>query len=126
MVEVNERTCRMKRLLLAAFAALAFTAPASAQYYGSPYHSPPYQEWQPGPRYYEYDRPSYGYRPEPHYERRVYRYERPRYETRRVVRYGQVCVTSRGSCEYPQSYPLGTGCRCDIPGFGPKRGNINY
>jgi hypothetical protein len=105
--------------MLAALAALALAAPASAQYYGSPY-----ERWQPGPRYYEYERPGYGYRP--YYERRVYRYERPRYETRRVVRYGNVCVTSRGSCEYPQSYQIGTRCSCDIPGFGPKRGNINY
>lgn len=124
----------MKRLLLAALAALAFTVPASAQYYGSPY-SPPYEEeWrQPAPRYYEYDRPSYRYRPrdyygqDHHYERRwEYRYAQPRREWRRQARYGNVCVTSRGSCEHPQSYPLGTGCRCDIPGFGLKRGNINY
>lgn len=125
----------MKRSLLAALAALAFTAPASAQYYGSPY-SQPYEQWQPAPRYYEYDRPSYGYRPEPDrygYERRVYRYERPGYgygrprnETRRVARFGSVCVTSRGSCEFSQPALLNTRCRCDIPGFGPKRGFIQY
>jgi hypothetical protein len=125
----------MKRLLLAALAALTLTAPASAQYYGGPDSRPDREEWvRPAPRYDEDGRPGYGYRPRPDYERRddygyerrVYRYERPRREWRREARYGNVCVTSRGSCEYPQSYPIGTGCRCDIPGFGPKRGNINY
>ncbi|HZH11452.1 MAG TPA: hypothetical protein VEZ24_13905 [Microvirga sp.] len=124
----------MKRLMLVALAALTLAAPASAQYYGSPYSSPSYEEeWRPSPRY-DYDRPRYGYRPRQDYydqdyggERRVYRYERPRHEWRRQAqRYGNVCVTSRGSCEHPQSYPLGAKCRCDIPGFGPKRGNIGY
>ncbi|MFC0220603.1 hypothetical protein FHS82_003480 [Pseudochelatococcus lubricantis] len=36
---------------------------------------------------------------------------------------GGVCVTSRGACP---SGPLrsGTPCRCDIPGFGVKRGVV--
>ncbi|WP_243373196.1 hypothetical protein [Microvirga solisilvae] len=118
----------MKRLMLSALAALAFAAPAAAQYYGNPY----YEERRPAPRYYEYESPGYGYRPQPYEERRVYRYERPRYErpryeTRRAASgYGHVCVTSRGSCEYPQPFRIGVGCRCDIPGFGMKRGNIGY
>jgi hypothetical protein len=131
MIGVKTRKRRMKRLLLSALAALTLAAPASAQYYGSPYQ----EEWvRPAPRYYEYERPDYGYRPRSDdygrdyygYERREYRYAQPRREWRRPARYGNVCVTSRGSCEYPQSFPIGAGCRCDIPGFGPKRGNINY
>ena len=35
----------------------------------------------------------------------------------RAQRRAAVCYVGR-----PQ--PLGTGCRCDVPGFGLKRGNI--
>ena len=36
---------------------------------------------------------------------------------------GSVCVTARGNCPaYPS--PIQSPCRCDIPGFGPKRGNV--
>lgn len=129
----------MKRLMLTVLAALTLAAPASAQYYGSPYSTYERGWSEPAPRY-DYDRPGYGYRPGPSYERREYygyeprreyrreyRYVRPREEWRRQARrYGNVCVTSRGSCEYPQSFPINANCRCDIPGFGPKRGNIGY
>ncbi|KQO49084.1 MULTISPECIES: hypothetical protein [unclassified Methylobacterium] len=38
-------------------------------------------------------------------------------------RMGSVCVTARGNCPaYPS--PIQSPCRCDIPGFGPKRGNV--
>ncbi len=135
----------MKRFLLAALVTLAFAAPASAQYYGSPY-SPPFgedssrfeEEWdEPAPRRWEerrgLRRPEYGYRPqrEDRFEsRRDFGYGPPPgawREGRRPARRaqaGNVCVTSRGSCEYPQYFPLNTRCRCDIPGFGMKRGNI--
>jgi hypothetical protein len=44
----------------------------------------------------------------------------PRYGRQRM---GSVCVTSRGTCPaYPS--PIQAPCRCDIPGFGPKRGNV--
>ena len=114
----------MKRLLLAALALSALAAPASAQYYG-PY-SPAPQWYEPAPRYQprpDYDRPRSDY-----YERRrSYDEGPPRGVWRRPERQaqvGNVCVTSRGSCEYPQYFRLQTPCRCDIPGFGPKRGTI--
>ena len=126
----------MKRLLLAGLAALplSLAVPASAQYYDSPDYPSYEEEWRPAPRY-DYDRPSYGVRPRRDYdrrddygyERRDYRYAQPRREGRRQgQRFGNVCVTSRGSCEYSQSLPITSRCRCDIPGFGPKRGNIEY
>jgi hypothetical protein len=112
----------MRRILLAALASLTLAAPAMAQYYS------PYDGWRPPSRE-DWD--------EPRYERSPYDRpgwdgpgwnERPRWrEERRMVRRGRagnVCVTSRGSCEYPTFMPLNSGCRCDIPGFGPKRGNI--
>jgi hypothetical protein len=112
----------MKRLLLAALALSALAAPASAQYYG-PY-SPAPRWYEPAPRYQpqpDYDRPR-----SDHYERRrSYDEGPPRGVWRRPARQaGNVCVTSRGSCEYPQYFRLQTPCRCDIPGFGPKRGAI--
>jgi hypothetical protein len=126
----------MKRLLLATITALTLTAPAAAQYYGNPYSQPYEEEWverEPAPRYYE-RRPDYGYRPEPRprygYEprreyREEYRYSQPRGGDRqRRVQGGSICVTSRGSCQYPQTMSNGANCTCDIPGFGVKRGNI--
>jgi hypothetical protein len=126
----------MKRLLLAAMAALTLTAPAVAQYYGNPYSQPYEEEWverEPPPRYYE-RRPDYGYRPEqrPRYGyeprreyREEYRYSQPRGGDRqRRAQGGSICVTSRGSCQYPQTMSNGASCTCDIPGFGVKRGNI--
>ena len=47
------------------------------------------------------------------YERRYYR----------QPRYGNICVTSRGDCPTPP-LPYGSGCGCNIPGFGPKRGIV--
>ena len=92
---------RGKRLFLTAAAAAVLVtgvAPAFAQYYGDEYGPP---------------------------RRRVYREEyRDDYGPPR--RYGRggppICVTSRGSCPYPA--PPGSSCRCDIPGFGPKRGIV--
>ena len=131
MVEVS-----MKRLLLAPLALVALAAPAAAQYYGSPYSQPYTEEWsEPAPRYqyrpepeYRYERrPDYGYETRRDYGR-DYRYgERRQDSWRRPTRQansGNVCFTSRGSCEYPQYFPINTPCRCDIPGFGTKRGAI--
>ena len=95
-------------LSLAAGALLAASAPAGAQYY-DPY--------RPAPPPYGYDRPPpprYGYdRPPPRYG-----YERPQYRE-----FSRICVTSRGDCN-SRPAPIGANCRCDIPGFGLKRGNI--
>ena len=111
----------MKRILLAALAATTLAAPASAQYYGGPYSAPQWYE----------PTPSYRYEPrrEYYYEQRRpdYYYEQPREVWRRPVRrtpVGNICVTSRGSCEYPQYFQIQTPCRCEIPGFVPKRGAI--
>ncbi len=39
---------------------------------------------------------------------------------------GMGCVTSRGTCSTDRPVPIGTGCRCMIPGFGRKRGAVEY
>lgn len=80
-------------------ATLLAMAPASAQYWD------PYE--RPAPRW---ERPNYGGG-----------YGRP-YPRRE---FGRVCVTSRGDCGVRPA-PIGAGCRCHIPGFGPKRGNVGY
>ena len=86
-------------LLAAAGGCLIAAAPASAQYY-EPYGRPP-------PPPYGYDR-----RPPP-----------PDGYYRRERRFGDLCVTSRGSCP-TRPGPIGIRCRCDIPGFGAKHGSI--
>ncbi|MBX9911839.1 MAG: hypothetical protein K2Z25_24410 [Beijerinckiaceae bacterium] len=110
----------LKRLSLVALAGVTLlgSLPAGAQYY-DPYRGPPRGEYyERGPRR-DFDD---GYR-RPRYddERR-----RPRYDDDRSYRpqrsRGGICVTSRGNC--PTSLPRGSNCRCDIPGFGPKRGGV--
>ena len=95
----------LKNLALVALAGVAIlsAAPAVAQYYDR-YDRPPG---------YGYERPGYGY------DRPRYGYDRPYGGGRR---FGDTCVTSRGSCEV--SAPRGSPCRCFIEGFGPKRGNV--
>lgn len=87
-------------------ATLFAMAPASAQYWD------PYE--RPAPRY---ERPGYGY------GGGYYGggYNRP-YSRRD---FGRMCVTSRGDCQIRPA-PIGAGCRCFIPGFGTKRGNVGY
>jgi hypothetical protein len=107
----------MKKLMMlaVAIAGLAVTGSASAQYYGGGYYAPP------PPGYDPYGRP-YGYRPPRPppgygYDRRYgdnYGYR---------ARLGRFCETGRGSC-YTRPVPVGSGCRCDIPGFGLKRGIV--
>jgi hypothetical protein len=116
----------MKRLLLGIWTTLALIVPASAQYYYEAPDSEPSYRHGPRPDGWSERRPAYEYE-----TRREYRYGPPsgewRREGRRPMRrtqVGNVCVTSRGSCEYPQYFPLNARCRCNIPGFGPKRGNI--
>lgn len=92
----------------AAVLTLAALSGASAQYYppqGGPYGGP-------APGYYRHSPPP-GYRDGG--------YRRPR-----RVEMGTVCVTSRGSCQQRRYAPIGAGCGCIIPGFGKKRGNIEY
>jgi hypothetical protein len=103
----------MKSLILAAMSVMIAT-PALAQVrleFGSPgYYEDDYAP--PPPRYRQRYGEPYG-NPYGGYERRAY--------GRRA--YGGVCVTSRGACEVGPS-PVGARCRCNIPGFGPKRGNV--
>jgi hypothetical protein len=100
----------IRTLALAALvgAAISSATSANAQYY-DPYY-------RPAPRYYDYDRspvPYYGY------DRPRYGYERPYRQ-----RFGDVCVTSRGSCE-ARPAPANSSCSCYIEGFGMKRGAID-
>jgi hypothetical protein len=111
----------LKRLSLVALASVTLlgSLPAGAQYY-DPYRGPPRGEYyERGPRggFDDDRRPRRGYDD----ERR-----RPRYDDERSYRpqrsRGGICVTSRGNCQ--TSLPRGSNCRCDIPGFGPKRGGV--
>ncbi|KAA2237471.1 hypothetical protein [Salinarimonas soli] len=130
----------MKSVLFAAFVATlgAAIVPAQAQaqapsadplvrlaQFGGYYEGRP-QRYIEGPVYRR--GPSYqeeeAYDPRP--RRRYYEQEEaysPR--PRRAGRFGQACETSRGTC-YVNPQPIGSRCRCDIPGFGPKRGNVAY
>ncbi len=58
----------------------------------------------------------------PYYRRPEYTYDEPEVYVR--GRYGRACETSRGVCYVARPQPLGSGCRCEIRGFGLKRGNI--
>jgi hypothetical protein len=90
-------------------ATLLAAVPAGAQYY-DPYGRPP-------PRY-DYDRPPPSRDWE--YERRR-RWDDDRYY--RPQRFGDACVTSRGTCG-TRPAPIGSGCGCYFEGFGSKRGII--
>lgn len=109
-----------KTVLLGLSAGLVLLAglyPASAQYYGDPGYRqpPPYGYRPPPPPEYGYDRrPGYGY------DRPPAQYGRPYGRARGM---SNICATSRGSCE-TRFMPIGADCRCNIPGFGRKRGNI--
>ncbi|GJE15816.1 hypothetical protein [Methylobacterium marchantiae] len=82
----------------------------------APYGQTPYGYGQPR----GYDRSEgYGQPYEDDGERRPL----PRQYGNGRQRIGSVCVTARGNCPaYPS--PIQTPCRCDIPGFGPKRGAV--
>jgi hypothetical protein len=99
----------LSRLVFALSFSVAALVPANAQYYRDGYYPPPPRGYDP------YDRPPPGYgRPPPGYYggRSEYR-----------GRFGRICLTSRGSC-FSRPAPLNSSCRCDIPGFGLKRGAI--
>ena len=88
--------------------------PAEAQYYR------PYEE---APRYDPYDRPPPPYYGRPRWDDRGpppprWGYDRPRHR-----RFGEACVTSRGTCGTPP-LPIGSGCGCYFEGFGSKRGIV--
>ena len=103
----TRKTDSVKRLI---FAALLTSAadPASAQYYYGPGYGPP----PPPPGYGPPPQPDYGPPPRP------YGYGPPR----PYGRPSSICVTSRGTCPIAYPVPFNSPCRCDIPGFGPKRG----
>lgn len=93
-------------------AAISSVSSANAQYY-DPYY-------RPAPRY-DYDRP-----PPPYgHDRPYYRDDGPRYGYDRPQRrrFGDVCLTSRGSCP-AEPAPRNSSCGCYIEGFGMKRGAI--
>lgn len=107
----------MKHILLAAAAvALLGAAPAAAQYgpyggygggygaYGGGYGHRGWDEDDDRPRY-----------------RRRHWGEHHSYERR--VQVGSICYTARGSCRTHPA-PVRSGCGCNIPGFGFKRGAI--
>jgi hypothetical protein len=87
--------------IVAACVLASSVTPAMAQFY--PYPQPP-------------QRPYYGPGYDPRFGGQDY------YSPRRVP-FGNVCETSRGACR-SRPAPEGSRCRCNIPGFGPKRGNI--
>jgi hypothetical protein len=99
----------VKIAMLAALAVIGATAPAAAQFY--PYPPPQREYYQPAPQPYYSPRQGYGYG----YGGGGY-YQRP-------VVIGDICQTSRGDCRTRPAQE-GANCRCNIPGFGPKRGNI--
>lgn len=101
--------------LLAATAGLSAPTGAQAQYYGGGYYPPPPP---PPPGYYR-PRPDYG-PPPGYYGGGGYGGGYGR------VRYGTICVTSRGQCSIGRPLPIQTGCSCYIPGFGQKRGAVGY
>jgi hypothetical protein len=81
-----------------------------------------YYEPQPPRDYYRHRPPAYD--PDPYYRPRPRYYQEPLPQRPRV-RMTDVCITSRGACPvYPQ--PPGRPCRCEIPGFGVKRGATGY
>lgn len=106
----------LARLAVAGLALMASAGLASAQIY---------IERPAPPRY--YPAPQYSPQPyNPYYQQPAYDpYAQPR-RPRRQAAMGSVCVTSRGECTVGRYVPLGTGCKCQIPGFGRKRGQVDY
>ena len=96
---------------LLAFKMIASALPAQAQIF---FPGPPQPYYPPPPVYSE--RPYY---PDGDGDRR-YR-PRPYYQPRAEI--GYTCSTSRSACDIDGA-PVGTGCRCFIPGFGRKGGSV--
>jgi hypothetical protein len=105
---------RLALAALVAFTAFGAVSSAQAQYYPYPPQRPYY-----GPNPYGgYVQPNpYGgyVQPNP--------YGGGYYAPRRPVIIGNICVTSRGACR-TRPRQEGALCGCNIPGFGPKQGNV--
>lgn len=103
-----------------ALGAFLLPSAASAQSWGDvPSWERPAQPQAIPPRPY-YQRPVQPYYPPPAYRYPSYTY-RPRPSG---SRYSSMCVTSRGECSTGRPVPVGSPCRCFIPGFGQKRGAV--
>ncbi len=132
---------RLARCIAGAFLALLFVGstamaqiyvePAPPRYYPAPRYTPvpgTGAYMAPPGRYYDHRYDDLEQRPRRRVPREEYRdytyddYPRPR----RRAAMGSVCVTSRGECSAGGWVPLGTGCRCKIPGFGRKNGSVQY
>lgn len=98
-------------VLAGALVSIAATGSAEAQYY--PPQRDGYYRSAPPPGYYQ--------------ERRRYAPPQERYYAPRPrpMPMGMGCVTSRGTCQYGP-VQIGQGCKCYIPGFGMKRGHVQY
>jgi hypothetical protein len=97
-------------VLVGAVVSFAATGSAEAQYY--PPQRDGYYREAPPPGYYR--------------ERRRYMPPQEQYYSRpQRVPMGMGCVTSRGTCQYGP-VAIGQGCKCYIPGFGMKRGHVQF
>lgn len=118
-------------------ALLAFLMAGSAAF--AQYYYQPAPRHYPAPRYLPEPIPGTGgFSPHPGYRDQRYYLEddedyRPRRRPQPRADYGyhrggggSVCVTSRGECSVGRYVPIGTGCKCQIPGFGQKRGHVQY
>jgi len=108
----------IRQLTVAILAAAVIPATMAHAQYFDPYD-------RPAPRYYGYDRPPPPPPPRYDYDRPRY-YDGPRYGYDRPYRqrFGNVCVTSRGSCA-SEPAPRLSPCGCYVEGFGMKRGAID-
>lgn len=121
-------------LFCAGHAAIAqiYVEPAPPRHYPAPRYTPVPDTGGygvvPQRRYHNERSDDYDMRPRRRVPREDYRdysyeeYPRPR----RRAAMGSVCVTSRGECDTGTFVPLGSGCRCRIPGFGSKGGYVRY
>ncbi len=115
----------MKRVVLAALAALTLGLDASAALAQPSYGGEDFD--RPRRRYenrYDDERPRSRYDDRRYGEERSYRRERG-YGEGYGRGFGRVCVTARGNCP-TRPAPLNASCGCEIPGFGFKRGAIGY
>lgn len=105
-----------------AFSAIVVALPqqVNAQYYGQYGNQPPqgYYGNRPPPP----PQGNYGNQPPPGYYGNRPPQPQGNYGNRPPPR-GSMCVTSRGSCPTFRA-PNNTPCRCDLPGFGVKRGAV--
>ena len=112
-------------ILIGGITLLAGAVGAEAQYYHQPtprYYPAPHYQPQPWPPFHDYGYEEV-YRPVP--RARHYSHSPGLYSGAQASA-GSVCVTSRGECSVGGYYPIGTGCKCNIPGFGRKRGHVQY